>query len=161
MSLQFRSFSVAEYTLKHFIRVNLVCYDKYLTMSMPEQPGNLDTNALFEKFQLYFNSKFEALSNNNKPQDDTELKVIKNKLEARELSKPGHSAQQAFCGELEILLARMKNSLLQKSDLQEVFDTIVKAEDLIIDRKQKIKIADSSKAGWVTVQHLKSGGKKD
>ena len=121
MSLQFRSFSVAEYTLKHFIRVKLVCYDKFLTMSMPEQPGNLDTNALFEKFQLYFNSKFEALSNNNKPQDDTELKVIKNKLEARELSKPGNSAQYAFCGELEILLGRIKKSLLQKKRLTRSF----------------------------------------
>ena len=70
-------------------------------------------------------------------------------------------AQNAFCGELEILLGRIKKSLPQKSDLQEVFDTIVEAEDLITDRKQKIKIADSSKAGWVTVQHLESGGKKD
>ena len=42
---------------------------------------------------------------------------------------------------------------MQKNDIQRAIEAIQDMEELIKARKQKVQIADTSKAGWVTVQH--------
>ena len=68
-------------------------------------------------------------------------------------------AQFSFCGQLEIRLGKVKVAILQKNDIQKAIDVIQEMEELITHRKQKIQIADSSKTGWITIQHLEKGEK--
>ena len=130
-------------------------------MANAEEHGSaLSTELLFEKFQSYFDKKFDKLANSTIT-DETAVKELKIKLEAKELTKPGNSAQLLFCGQLEIILDKIKVAFLQKGDTDKVVEAIHEAEDLLADRKQKIKIADSSRAGWITIQQLEKGGKRD
>ena len=123
------------------------------------QPTVFNPKALFDKFKTYFNHKFESLNNCNQSTDDTSIKELRNKLEAKDL-KPGNAAQFEFCGYLEIALDKIKISLLKKGNIQEAIEGIQEAEELVSERKKKIKIADNSKAGWITVQHLDKTGDK-
>ena len=108
---------------------------------------------LFDKFKEYFNHKFESLQI---PKEEIGLKEIKNKLEAKELNRPGNSAQFEFCGQLEILLDKIKICLIKKGELQEAIDSIQEAEELVADRKNNIKIADSSKAEVIEHVQIKA-----
>ena len=49
---------------------------------------------------------------------------------------------------------RISPRQIKKGDIQDAIEAIQAAEELVADRKKKIKIADSSKAGWNTVQHM-------
>ena len=49
-------------------------------------------------------------------------------------------------------------ALHQKGNIQDVIDAIQEAESLVAERKRKIKIADESKAGWTTIQHMDKAG---
>lgn len=121
-------------------------------MTSNESQQSLNTEELFHIFNSYFNEKFEDLHANTA--DDEAVKVLKNSLEAKELSRQGNSAQFQFCGKLEIALDKIKVSLLKRGDIQEAIDAIQTAEELVAERKKKIKIADGSEADWTTVQHL-------
>ena len=48
-------------------------------------------------------------------------------------------------------------AILQKNDIQKAIDAIKEMEELIAKRKKKIKIADDSKSGWMTIQYLEKG----
>ncbi len=113
---------------------------------------------LFDKFKDYFNQKFDSISNINKQGEDSGFKDLKNKIEAKPLKRSGNTAQFEFCVQLEIAHDKIKIALRKKGDTQEAIDAIQEAEDLVTDRKRKIKIADDSKAGRATVQHLDKGG---
>ncbi len=55
---------------------------------------------LFQKFQQYFDQKFEKICNETRANDEASaLKELKNKIDAQELSKPGNIAQFSFCGQ--------------------------------------------------------------
>ena len=47
--------------------------------------------------------------------------------------------------------------LLVKNDVCSTIQNVQKLEEFVAERKQKIKIADASKAGWNTAQHLEKG----
>ena len=125
-------------------------------MSREDQASTFNTDALFDKFKNYFDDKFNRISSTQKSEEDG-LKELKNKLVAKDLHRPGNSAQYEFCGQLEIYLDKIKLSILKTGDTEKTIEAIQQAEDLIKDRKQKIKIADESKAGWTTVQFLEKG----
>ncbi|XP_038049633.1 uncharacterized protein LOC119723154 isoform X2 [Patiria miniata] len=120
----------------------------------------LNTEALFEKFQSYFDQKFDSISNHSK-NDNASILELRNKIEAQDLKRSGNSAQYEFCGKIQILTNKIKLSLLAKDDLTSAIEAIQELEEITADRKQKIQIADSSKAGWITVQHLEKGTGKN
>ena len=124
-----------------------------LLHNMSTEEGNAsDTNLVFQKFKDYFDERFSAIS---KPRQETStVKELKNKLEAKELAKPGNIGQFEFCGKLEIALDKAKLALVNNSDPESAIEALQDAEELVADRKRKIRIADGSKAGWVTVSKL-------
>ena len=117
-----------------------------------EEISQPDPAIIFQKFKQYFDEKFQAIDTPKR--DVVSVRELKNKLEAKELSKPGNVAQFEFCGKLEIALDNIKSAIIARHDTDAAIDAIQKAEQLVFDRKQKIKIADASKAGWSTVNRL-------
>ena len=107
---------------------------------------------IFQKFKQYFDNKFRAIE--TPKQDSPSVRELKNKLEAKDLTRPGNVAQFEFCGRLEIAIDSIKAAVLVKQDSDAAIEAIHTAEQLISDRKRKIKIADASKAGWSTIAHL-------
>ena len=117
-----------------------------------EEISQPDPAIFFQKFKQYFDEKFQAIDTPKR--DARSVRELKNKLEAKELSKPGNVAQFEFCGKLEIALDNIKSAIIARHDTDAAIDAIQKAEQLVFDCKQKIKIADASKAGWSTVNRL-------
>ena len=117
-----------------------------------EEERATDTTLVFEKFKDYYDQRFNAIA--APKQDFSSIKQLKVKLEAKELVRPGNIAQFEFCGNLEILLDNAKLALVEKSDPEAAVAALQEAEELIADRKAKIRIADGSKAGWATVSKL-------
>ena len=112
-----------------------------------------DVALLFEKFKDYFDARFSAI---DQPSSDPDLQKLKAKLAAKELSKPGNQAQFEFCGLLEVSLGRIRAALSTTSSDSKLkaLEALQEAESLLAERKKKIRIADSSKAGWSTIAHL-------
>ena len=120
---------------------------------MSTKPGRpSDTTLIFEKFKDYFDQRFNSITT---PQNESSsLRELKNKLEARELSKAGNIAQFEFCGKIELALDKIKEAITEKSDIDSAIEVLRDAELLVAERKRKIRIADQSKAGWATVSQL-------
>ena len=89
------------------------------------------------------------------------IKELRNKLQAKELGRPGNVEQFEFCGKLEILVGKSKLALTDRPDLDSAVQALDEALELIADRKRKIRIADGSKAGWATITHLNKRGNED
>ena len=118
-----------------------------------ENSQQFDPQALFEKFKEYFDQKFHSL-NPPESKDSYELKELKIKLESKDFVKPGNVDQYQFCGQLELTLDRIKLALIKNADIDKAIEAIQSAEDLINERKKKIRIAENSKAGWLTVSQF-------
>ena len=117
-------------------------------MSTNEDQPALNPEKLFDKFKEYFNYKFESIATSSKDKaDQVNIKELTNKLEARDLTRPGNSAQFEF------------KAALERSNIPAAIEALKGAEAIITERKKTIKIADSSKAGWATVQELDKTGK--
>ena len=128
-------------------------------MSTNEDQPALNPEKLFDKFKEYFNYKFETIATSSKDTaDQVNIKELTNKLEARDLTRPGNSAQFEFCWKVEIAHDKIK-AALEKSNIPAAIEALKGAEAIITERKKTIKIADSSKAGWATVQELDKTGK--
>ena len=100
-----------------------------------------------------------SISSGRKTQDDTKFQQLQNELKAQKLAKQGNIAQFIFCGQLEIQSGKIKVAILQKDDIQQAIDAIQETEELVASRKQNIQIADSSKTGWMTIQHQEKAEK--
>ena len=66
----------------------------------------------------------------------------------------GNERNFKFNTELRILATALK--LLESTELDQVKDTLDKALALIDERNRKIRIADTSEAGWLTVKHYEA-----
>ena len=128
-------------------------------MSWEDQSNLFCTEAWFEKFKDYFDDTFHSIL--AQKSDDFALKELKNKLATKELNRPANVAQYEFCGQLEIYLDKIKVVILQSRDTEKVIKAIQQAEELVKGRKQKIKIANSSKVGWTTIQHMNKADSED
>ncbi|XP_038066818.1 uncharacterized protein LOC119737471 isoform X2 [Patiria miniata] len=121
-----------------------------------EEGRSSDTSLIFQKFKDYFDGRFDAIS--TPKQESSSIRELRNKLEAKELERPGNTEQFEFCGKLEIALDRAKLALVNNPDPDSALEILQEAEELVADRKKKIRIADGSKAGWVTVAKLDKKG---
>ena len=111
-----------------------------------------DPTLIFRKFKDYFDAKLNSIS---KPHNHhNAFKELELKLEAKNLTKPGNIAPYKFCGQLEIFLSKIKSAIQNEEEPGTVLQSVEGAMKLISDRKQKIRIADSSKAGWGTISQL-------
>ena len=112
-----------------------------------------DVAVLFEKFKDYFDARFNSL---DQPSSDPDLQKLKAKLAAKELNKPGNQAQFEFCGLLEVSLGKIRAALSSTSSDSKLkaVEALQEADSLISERKKKIRIADSSNAGWSTIVQL-------
>ena len=130
-----------------------------MSTDQPSQPPDA-TSLIFEKFKDYFDQRFKDLPRSSQ-ESTSGIKQLQNKLEAKELARPGNSAQFEFCGNLEIILDKARTALTENSDAESALQALDEAHDLIKERKRKIRIADGSKAGWATNAHLdKKGNEK-
>ena len=121
-----------------------------------EESRASDTSLIFQKFKDYLDCRFDAIS--TPKQESTSIRELKNKLEAKELERPGNVEQYRFCGKLEIVLDKAKLALGNNPDPDAILEILQEAEELVTERKKKIRIADGSKAGWVTVAKLDKKG---
>ena len=128
-------------------------------MSTDQSQPSVQTSLNFDKFKDYFDRSFNELQSPS--EDSSTIKELRNKLQAKELSRPDNVEQFEFCGKLEILVGKSKLALTDRPDLDSAVQALDEALELIADRKRKIRIADGSKAGWATITHLNKRGNED
>ena len=58
------------------------------------------------------------------------MRELKNKLEAKDLTRPSNIAQFKFCGKLEIALNNIKSAIIVKHNADAAIEAIYAAEQL-------------------------------
>ena len=128
-------------------------------MSNDQSQPSDQTSLIFDKFKDYFDRRFNELQTPS--EDSPTIKEFRNELQAKELSRPGNVEQFEFGGKLEILVGKSKLALTDRPDLDAAVQALDEAQELIADRKRKIRIADASIAGRATIAHLNKRGNEN
>ncbi|XP_028418996.1 uncharacterized protein LOC114544607 [Dendronephthya gigantea] len=113
------------------------------------------TSALINQFKSYLDSKIDSLLSGLSIVNSSQTKKLERQAEGRALKFPGNKDQFLFNAEVHDLLDESV-VLIKKQDTDSALPKIEAAENLILQRQKKIKLADKSETGWLAVKEYEA-----